>query len=138
MGAARPFSLHASSNSTANGARLGLARQTGHTLQTFDTSYALDQAYPTRLQPELIHQYEAVSGLWQQWLRMGELERKLHAKQPQDAPTSLDGAAMPPLPPPRRPRGRPRKQQQLQIEAQPVQLAAGGGLVSSQLHPPLM
>jgi hypothetical protein len=51
---------------------LGIARQSGHQIETLISLYALDQAYPTRLQPELISQYEQISHHWHQWLKLAE------------------------------------------------------------------
>ncbi len=129
---AKPFNLYAvpTNSATHNPCHnpwLWFARQTSHTLQMFTTSYAIDQSHPTRLQPELIHQYEIVSGLWHQWLRMGELEQKLAAKQLQDVRTSV-GRAATLQPPPMQPQERAWEQQP---EAQVVQLAEGS--VDSQL-----
>jgi hypothetical protein len=76
-----PFDLYSSIDSTTPNPWKSMARQTGHTVQTLATSYAIDKAYPTRLQPELIYQYEEVSRKWHQWLRMDELEAKLQAHQ---------------------------------------------------------
>jgi hypothetical protein len=121
-----PYSARTGSNALL----LGVAHQAGHTIQTLMDSYAINKAYPTRLQPELIYQYKIVSELWHQWLQLGQFEQKLKAKRLQDEQTSLDRAAT--LPPPRRPRGRPQKQQ---LEAQPAQRAAEG-VAGSQLDPP--
>jgi hypothetical protein len=57
--------------------RLSFARQAGHRPQVLATAYAIDRAYPTRLQPELLSQYEKVSACWHKWLRIEELERQL-------------------------------------------------------------
>jgi hypothetical protein len=38
-----------------------IALQAAHTIRTLATSYALDESYPSRLQPELIGRYLAIS-----------------------------------------------------------------------------
>jgi hypothetical protein len=57
--------------------RLSFARQAGHRPRVLATEYAIDRAYPIRLQPELLSQYEKVSACWHKWLRVEELERQL-------------------------------------------------------------
>ena len=131
---ARPLDPY-SARTGSNALLLGIAHQAGHTIQTLMDSYAINKAYPTRLQPELIYQYKMVSELWHQWLRLGELGEKLAAKRlREDARASLDreAATLPlPLPlPTRRPKGRPRKQPGVQ----PGQVA---GQVSGLLPGPL-
>lgn len=41
-----------------------LAFQTGHTIQTHSRSYALDNAYPAKLQSDLIDRFHQSSLLW--------------------------------------------------------------------------
>ncbi|KAF7959266.1 hypothetical protein EAE96_002780 [Botrytis aclada] len=57
------FNIYSSTASISHYLWIGIAKQSGHTSQTLATSYAIDKAYPTRLQPELIHQYEIISAL---------------------------------------------------------------------------
>lgn len=91
---AKPFDQYSAKNSASNAQLLGIARQAGHTIQTLMDSYAIDKAYPTRLQPELIQQYKMVSEQWHHWLRIGDLERKLDdtARQLQNRCTTLGKA----------------------------------------------
>jgi len=44
-----------------------LAFGAGHYAHAHLTSYAIDRAYPTRLQPELLELYRRLSTQWQQW-----------------------------------------------------------------------
>jgi hypothetical protein len=44
-----------------------LAMGAGHHTKTLLTAYAIDSAYPTRLQPELLELYRRLSTLWQEW-----------------------------------------------------------------------
>lgn len=122
---AKPFNLHSPVGTFGQDLSLGLARQCGHTLQTLATSYALDQAYPTRLQPELIRQYETVSEQWHQWLQIGELGQKLdnRARQVQNGCTGLARTAR---------KAQPLQQQKLlqrpfeQLPKQPTQWLPSG------------
>lgn len=56
---------------------LEFARQFGHQAKELATAYAIHRDFPTRLQPELLNQYEKVSHQWHQYLHLGELEREL-------------------------------------------------------------
>lgn len=71
-GLARPFDPYAVR--CGDNTLQAIARQSGHTIETLIASYAINQAYPTRLQPELLVQYEMISGLWHRWLQLGEIE----------------------------------------------------------------
>jgi len=42
--------------------------QAGHKRATNVSTYGLDQAYPGRLQPELLYEYLRISQIWHQWL----------------------------------------------------------------------
>ena len=42
--------------------------QAGHKRATNVSTYGLDQAYPGRLQPELLHEYLRISEIWHEWL----------------------------------------------------------------------
>lgn len=44
-----------------------IAMGTGHHTRALLTAYAIDRAYPTRLQPELLELYLRLSTLWQAW-----------------------------------------------------------------------
>jgi hypothetical protein len=48
------------------------AWQAGHKRATNVSTYGLDQAYPGRLQPELLHEYLRISQIWHQWLGFRE------------------------------------------------------------------
>lgn len=71
---AKPFNPY--STTDINDPLLAIARQAGHNIRTLMASYAINKAYPTRLQPELLCQYEYISALWHKWLLLDELERK--------------------------------------------------------------
>jgi hypothetical protein len=73
---ARPFDQYSTTNNSENTLLLSIAHQAGHTIRTLKDSHAIDKAYPTRLEPELIRQYENTSIQWHQWLRISELEQK--------------------------------------------------------------
>ncbi|KAF7944511.1 hypothetical protein EAE96_010902 [Botrytis aclada] len=77
----KPFNIYSSTASMSHYPWIGIARQSGHTPQALATSYAIDEAYPTRLQPELIRQYEIMSALWHEWLNIDQLEAELRVKQ---------------------------------------------------------
>ena len=42
--------------------------QAGHKRATNVSTYGLDQAYPGRLQPELLYEYLRISQIWHRWL----------------------------------------------------------------------
>jgi hypothetical protein len=44
------------------------AWQTGHQRSTNISTYGLDRAFPSRLQPELINEYIRISRIWHRWL----------------------------------------------------------------------
>ena len=44
------------------------AFQAGHQRVTNVSTYGLDQAFPSKLQPELLHSYLQISQIWHQWL----------------------------------------------------------------------
>jgi Orsellinic acid/F9775 biosynthesis cluster protein D len=75
---ARPFDLEHPLDS--DDPYLGIARQSGHRVQTLLESYALDRAYPARLQPELLAQYQRVSQSWHSWLELEKLDVELQVK----------------------------------------------------------
>ena len=49
-----------------------LAFQTGHIIQTYSRSYALDNAYPAKLQSDLIDRYYQSSLMWHRFLLLGK------------------------------------------------------------------
>jgi hypothetical protein len=49
-----------------------LAFQTGHIIQTHSRSYALDNAYPAKLQSDLIDRYYQSSLMWHRFLLLGK------------------------------------------------------------------
>jgi hypothetical protein len=66
-------------------------------------SYAINKAYLTCLQPELLRQYEYISVLWHKWLCLDELEQKCEercsayqwqSKQPQQQKRQFDGQCL--------------------------------------------
>lgn len=56
----------------------GLSRlfsfQTGHNPATHTGAYALDRAYPAKLQPDLVERYLHISGAWHQFLAINREE----------------------------------------------------------------
>lgn len=58
---------------------ISIAWQAGHCVPTLLNAYALNHNYPTRLQPELIRQYEQMSQCWHDWLKLDELHKELRA-----------------------------------------------------------
>ena len=45
-----------------------IAWQAAHNVLTLTSVYALDKSHPSRLQPELVGRYLALSGYWHSWL----------------------------------------------------------------------
>jgi hypothetical protein len=72
-----------------------IAWKAAHNVRTLTNIYALDQSYPSQLQPELIRRYEALSEQWHRWLqvdRLGQMPRKPPQPVPaQVAPNQLAG-----------------------------------------------
>jgi len=52
-----------------------LSFQTGHNLATHAGAYALDRAFPAKLQPDLVEQYLQISILWHQFLDLAKEHR---------------------------------------------------------------
>jgi hypothetical protein len=87
--------------SQASDATNVLALGAGHHPRILLTAYAIDSAYPTRLQPELLELYRRLSTLWQEWNEQyyrdhchlwGELKPPgNHAQTPAPTPASSTG-----------------------------------------------
>jgi hypothetical protein len=64
-----------------------IAWQAAHNVRTLTSLYALDQSYPSQLQPELIGRYMALSEHWHCWLQLERLQRKqLERQTPRQRP----------------------------------------------------
>jgi hypothetical protein len=55
-----------------------LSFQTGHNPATHAGAYALDRAYPAKLQPDLLERYREISKAWHQFLAI-ENQQSIHA-----------------------------------------------------------
>lgn len=66
----RPFDAHAPND--YDGFLRLLSFQTGHKPSTHSGAYALEHAFPSKLQPDLIHRYLENSRVWHQFLLIGE------------------------------------------------------------------
>lgn len=67
---AEPFDIHDDKSPHANPMEAAWSWQACHRPRQNGTSYAVDRAYPTRLQPELLRAYQWVSQEWHRWLGM--------------------------------------------------------------------
>ena len=63
------------------------AWQTGHQRSTNISTYGLNKAYPSRLQPELLKQYLRISEVWHKWIGVyesnstGSDKKRRHVKE---------------------------------------------------------
>lgn len=69
---AEPFDIHDDKSPKANPMEAAWSWQACHRPRQNGTSYAVDRAYPTRLQPELLRAYQWVSLQWHRWLELTE------------------------------------------------------------------
>ena len=66
----KPFDAHAPND--YDGFLKLLAFQTGHKPATHAGAYALENAFPSKLQPDLIHRYLANSDIWHEFAMIGQ------------------------------------------------------------------
>ena len=92
---AKPFNLYDDRSTSADITTAVFSWQSSHRPLQGASTYGLNSAFPTTLQPELLNAYRAVSLIWQKWLEISSLPHSA-ASEKETGSVELSTPLLPP------------------------------------------